>query len=146
MKEVSRSSFSQDHAEFRWFGVLSLAFLLTGCAAGASNFDPAATERLGRISSKKTAGTFTREVEPIGGSSAVIAVGGYIGWVIARGLLAERSSVTVFEYGVKLDDGDTATVVSEWGAFENGACVKVFETHTARKDYPRLATASGCKP
>ena len=144
MKErFVKKDFSR-HMRNRCSYPIAITMLLAGCASGQSNYDPQARETLGRISDRKVVGSFARTVEPLGGPEAAMAVGGYVGWIVARGLFATQSSVTLFEYTVNLEDGTSRKVASEWGSHAPGDCVRVFETQTNRKDYPRLASASGC--
>lgn len=117
---------------------------LLACASNPGNYDPNAMEILGRVSAKKTAGTFSRTVGPLTGDST-LATGGYLGWIVANKLFSQQSTVTLFEYTVKLEDGRTVTVLREWGSDELGACVRVFESPTKREDYPRMTSAGGCR-
>jgi hypothetical protein len=61
-----------------------------------------------------------------------------LGYALAKGLLDQTSSVDLFEYQVRLQDGRDVVVVREWGNDAPGDCVKVFESSTPRKDYPRM--------
>jgi hypothetical protein len=118
--------------------------LLAGCASSTDSYDKTATENTGRIVGKKSVGSFQRTVESPGGSSAAIAAGGYLGYIIARGLFSQSTKVELFEYSVALKDGRQLNVVSEWGLHEVGACVRTFESPSGRKDYPRLTSDTSC--
>ena len=59
-----------------------------------------------------------------------------------REVFANRSTIDIFEYKVRLSDGAIVSIFSEYFAFDLGNCVKVFQS--SAPTYPRMAPWSGC--
>lgn len=119
-------------------------FFAAGCASNSGNFDPNAHESIGRIINKRSARSFQRTVEPVGGTAAAVATGGYLGYIIARGLFFQSNNIALFEYTVELKNKRQLLILSEWGSYEVGTRVRAFESPSGRKDYPRITSDSGC--
>ncbi len=123
--------------------VPALALMVSGCVT-APDYDAQAKESLGRVTAKRVAGTFDRRTPSIGGQGAGAAVAGYVGWALAQGFYSTKTNVTVYEYTVALQDGRAVNVFREWGNHAVGDCVRVFESSSERRDYPRLIDDTGC--
>lgn len=121
----------------RWIGGLGVLMLTVACSSTSPDYDADAIETQGSVTTRKEAGTFNRTVQPLG-LDASGAIGGYLGYILARRLFDQQSRVTLYEYTVALDGGREVKVVREWGADQVGDCVKVFESLSGRKDYPRM--------
>ena len=132
-----------------WLRSLCLAStVLLGACAGpqAGNYDPKARETLGRVIDKRVHQTVKRETNPSPMSADTMgAMYGAVG-VVIHALLTKRADVPIYLYTVQLEDGREIRVPSEWPSFEQQQCVTVFESSSGRKDYPRVATGSGCAP
>lgn len=53
------------------------------------------------------------------------------------------STVTVYAYVVRTDDGRDVTVLSEYPSFDEGRCVMLFES--SKPDYPKIGGRATCK-
>lgn len=111
--------------------------LIVACTSTPPNYDADAIETSGSVLSRSIVGNFSRSVQPIG-IDGTRAVGGYLGYILARRLFDQQTTVTLFECTVALEGGRRVNVVREWGGDRVGDCVKVFESPSQRKDYPRM--------
>lgn len=111
--------------------------LIVACTSTSPNYDVDAIETNGMVVSRSVVGNFSRNVQPIG-VDGTSAVGGYLGYILARRLFDQQTTVTLFEYTVVLEGGRRVNVLREWGGDRVGDCVKVFESPSHRKDYPRM--------
>ena len=111
--------------------------LNVACTSTSPDYDADAPETNGRGVSRSVVGNFSRSVQPVG-IDGTRAVGGYFGYILARRLFDQQTTVTLFEYTVALEGGRRVNVVREWGGDRVGDCVKVFESPSQRNDYPRM--------
>lgn len=111
--------------------------LAVACTSTSPDYDAGVYETHGRVVGRSVVGDFSRNVQPLG-IDGTRAVGGYLGYILARRLFDQQTTVTLFEYTVALDGGRRVNVVREWGGDRVGDCVKVFESRSQRSDYPRM--------
>jgi len=116
--------------------------LLGGCTSYDPNdyYDPNAIEKLGRITKKTVA-----RVEPArsGETSPPIFLPLKGITVILSRTPESPGSMNIYEYVVALTPSQNISVFSEYPAFNEGECVKVFLSE--RASYPRMAPGADCK-
>jgi hypothetical protein len=70
--------------------------LIVACTSTPPNYDADATETNGRVVNRSIVGDFSRNVQPTG-IDGTRAVGGYLGYILARRLFDQQTTVTLFE-------------------------------------------------
>ena len=119
----------------RAVALISTTFI-AACGTPRNGYDPEATETLGRVVIKRDTDKKTYQRGGVlahgpGGTRVVISPG---------------PEMQVMEYWVVFEDGRGAVIQTWDKSHEVGGCVKLFESKTGRKDYPRMVNFYGCKP
>jgi hypothetical protein len=133
---------------------LALTFFASVCAGCATTsrrdvtYDPDAKETLGRVTAKVATGHTTKQQSSTTPTlMPIVGVPGVPLLLIPVSVSTDRNgpSLPVFEYKVELEDGRQVSVFSWYVDHSVGGCVKLFESPTNRRDYPRMINAGGCK-
>lgn len=129
----------------RLSGCLWLVILLaSGCATRPPNYDSQARESTGKIVAKGVAGTRTQaSADSYNPAPAFVAAMGVVGAQLLGDALEKKTSVPVYVYRIRTEDGRDVSVVSDYSLSEIGECVKLLES--SQPTYPRFVAHSGCK-
>jgi hypothetical protein len=124
---------------------LALASLVLSCATRDPNdyYDAAATESMGRIIAKQVIAVDRRPAADAKRTLFVpVTLGGIAYLVMLSNPMAATADIKIFEYVVRLADGTSTAVPSDYFAFEVGDCVRLLRS--TRPTYPRIAPGWAC--
>lgn len=128
----------------RYVLAFTLPLLISGCANQAPSYDPNAVESIGRIISKTPVGTKNQaRADSPNMGPALAASLGPIGLVFGDAL-QKKTTLQIFEYRIKTEDGREIIVFSDYSSDIVGQCVRVFES--SRPSYPRFISSNECQP
>lgn len=123
---------------------LTLPLLIYGCANQTPSYDPNAVESIGRIISKMQVGAkIQARADSPNMGPALAASLGPVGLGIGDAL-QKKTTLPIFEYRIKTEDGREIVVFSDYSSDIVGQCVRVFES--SRPSYPRFISSNECQP